>query len=208
MDRVIALLLCVPLAACRDRGRPPASGHGQPAEIAGAFPGAPAAADTAALRAYTVAVDSLAEGAGEELYAVVNGQLVPVPDEASWPDLAEARIHLLRAADGSPRRHVEIPVSESGDWSVAAVHYFDREGRTVGFALEASWFNSGCTEVLRDFRFMLYDPTFRRKLEERRYLDAAGQPRDTVGCVNPYQFDRGAFSSYGSLAAAGLAPAR
>lgn len=201
------LLALVPLLACRER-RGPEPGAGEvPGGALAALPDGPAASDSASLRAYTEVIDSFSQQAHEELYAVANGQLVPVADEASWPELAEAQIRVLRAADGTPRRHVESPVSESGDWSVAAVHYFDREGRTVGFALEASWVNSGCTEVLRDHRFLLYDERFRRRLEEERFLDADGLATDTTGCLMPYDFDRSAFSNYTNLVAAGLAPA-
>ncbi len=204
--RALVLLVLLPLA-CRERQAPGAAAGAAPGGAAFALPDGPSSDDSASLRAYTEVIDSFAQQAHEELYAVANGQLVPVADEASFPELAEAQIRVLRAADGTPRRHVESPVSESGDWSVAAVHYFDAQGRTVGFALEASWPNSGCTEVLRDHRFMLYDARFRRRLEEELFLNADGQPQDTTGCLMPYEFDRSAFSNYTSLVAAGLAPA-
>ena len=62
------------------------------------------------------------------------------------PDDTDVSYSILKDSTGRIRAILESPYSESGDWYIAYVHYFDEEGKTFAFVKQVNSFNSICTE--------------------------------------------------------------
>lgn len=69
-------------------------------------------------------------------------ELISNPDDA--PDSADEIFAVLRDQRGRVEYAAESPVSQSGDWNIQSIHYFDTTGTTVVVERGASFFN-GCT---------------------------------------------------------------
>lgn len=166
--------------------------------------------DPAALVAWADSVDSAASHAPgrERTFALARGRLVPVHDSTGWPPNAEAEIRVFSTADGRPLRHLEMPVSESGDWALELAHYFDAQGRTVVFASDGRYFRANCGDgVAHDQRRTVYGPGFRKRASTRRLLDERDRPIPEAECGHPYDFFAGEpRASYDALVQAGRAP--
>ena len=167
-------------------------------------------ADAPGLLAWADSVDSLAaRGRGtERTFALREGRLTPVRDSTEWPEGYEAEVRVFSGTDGRPLRHLEIPVSLSGDWSLELAHYFDARGRTVVFASDGRYFRGDeCGGVVHDRRRTAYDPAFRSLASNRRLQDEAGRPVDPGPCGHAYDFFAGEpLASYDALVRAGRAP--
>lgn len=171
----------------------------------------PPPADAAGLVAWADSVDSLAARGGgtERIFALKDGRLTPVRDSTEWPDEFESEIFVLWGPDGRPLRHLEVPVSQSGDWFLERSHYFDARGRTVVFASDGRYFRGGeCGLVVHDKRRTAYDSTFRALASTRRLQnDSTGRVVDAAACGHAYDFFAGEpVASYDALVRAGRAP--
>jgi hypothetical protein len=71
---------------------------------------------------------------------------------------------------------MEVPTSQSGDWSAVIQHWFAPDGRTILYEFSISGFSSGCTEILRERWRVYLSPSGGTLAESRRYTDSAGTP--------------------------------
>jgi hypothetical protein len=162
----------------------------------------------ASLVAWAASVDSLATArkGTERTYALRNGRLAPVRDSADWEG-AEAEVRIFTAPEGRPLRHLEIPVSQSGDWTLELAHYFDAQGRTVVFASDGRYFRGCGGGIVHDRRRTVYGRDFRVVSSTRQLQDEAGKPLDEATCGHPYSFFAGEpRATYTALVQAGRAP--
>jgi hypothetical protein len=138
-------------------------------------------------------IDSLAElpSAAQVHFAHAGTGLITVHDSTDWPDSADAEIAVFTDPDGLPRRHVEIPQSQSGDWSLTWATYFDSIGRTRVFISTLRYFREDCGEVVIEERQTVFRPDFTVTRSTRHRLDRSGVPREASGCGHPYTFSVG-----------------
>ena len=167
--------------------------------------------DAAGLVAWADSVDSLAARGGgtERIFALKAGRLTLVRDSTEWPEEYESLIFILSGPDGRPLRHLENPVSQSGDWFLELSHYFDARGRTVVFASDGRYFRGGeCGLVVHDRRRTAYDSTFRALASTRQLRnDSTGRAVDPAACGHAYDHFAGEpLASYDALMHAGRAP--
>jgi hypothetical protein len=176
----------------------------------------PATPDLAMVLAWADSVDSLAAqpGARQRSFAIVWGRLISVRDSTEWPDEAEAEVLVLVDTAGRPLRHLEMPVSESGDWWLGLTHYFDERGRTSVFARNVRYFSGaeGCGDGIADVRRRtVYGPDLRVVSSELRLEDGTGQPLDEKACPVSTRYDEffadDPQPTYDALVRAGRAPA-
>lgn len=171
----------------------------------------PPPTDAAGLVAWADSVDSLAARgrSTERVFALKDGRLTPVHDSTGWPEEYEAEIRIFSGPDGRPKRQLEMPVSQSGDWSLELAHYFDARGRTVVFASDGRYFRGGeCGLVVHDKRRTAYDSAFRPLSSTRQMRnDSTGRAVDADACGHVYDFFAGEpVASYDALVRAGRAP--
>lgn len=178
--RILVPALLCGLAACSgDR-----SAHDQPAAEPAkteARQEAPPVDPLEAARRRVAEVDTMREKSPDRLkmWAKVPGDsaLVFVKDTASWPDEMEWGMNSWTDPQGRPIAFAEWPFSETGDEFGEGTHWFDEQGRTVAFEMHVSSFTSGCTEIVRDTRRTLYDPSsFRALSTDTVHTDADGKP--------------------------------
>ena len=96
-------------------------------------------------RAAQQAVDSLIahhQGLTVHLAALnADSQIVAVKDTTAWPDQLQETYNIWTDSLGRVVRAVQVPVSESGDWSNVYEYDFDRTGTTTVFVRTSSFFN-------------------------------------------------------------------
>lgn len=125
-------------------------------------------------------------------FARVGAHLLYVQDSTQFPTNAEAIIRISRTRSGRPLRYVESPVSESGDWSLALIHYFDALGRTQQFVSSSSYFGGDCArDIIVDRSVTRYRSDFTVASSTRTLHDDRGLPVDSTVCVSPPSFFAG-----------------
>lgn len=168
-------------------------------------------ADVVALLARTGSIDSLARSSPdiERHFALAGGRLVPVSDSSAWPQEAEAEVRVLLAQDGRPLRHIEVPVSGSGDWYAEHAHYFDETGRTVAIRDYVGYIVDECGGSGSITRRTVYGPPFQVLWTETSNTDATGADREPAECEGRVDLLAGMpRESYAAFVLAGQAPER
>ncbi|MES2809073.1 MAG: hypothetical protein V4619_10635 [Bacteroidota bacterium] len=114
-----------------------------------------------------------------QLFAKVTGQdtLVLVED-GEWPDDTEYSINMMRDTSGNIIRISSTPVSQTGDWNVECIHYFNQQGNTVVYEKRAGAFvlpNDGLAfETITDY----FDTDFIAIKRNYDLLDKNDNPLD------------------------------
>ncbi len=70
-----------------------------------------------------------------------DSQIVAVKDTTAWPDQQQETYNIWTDSLGRVVRTVQVPVSESGDWSNVYEYDFDSTGTTTVFVRTSSFFN-------------------------------------------------------------------
>lgn len=116
----------------------------------------------------------------EDLTLVVNEE---------WPRRVETSFNVWKNPEGVIKVIGEYPFSESGDWSIGYVHYFDKVGRTYSFMRNTNFFNSECTEGLASEEIIeYYNKDFNRVDREYSLTDARGEKLDKNDCTLTYDY--------------------
>jgi hypothetical protein len=105
-----------------------------------------------------------------------------------WPEDIATTYNIYLGPEQKILKFVEVPFSESGDWAVRFIHYFDASGRTRLFVYTGSFFNSVCTEVLRERKESYFDTSFTKLRSVSGVYDKDWKPIDSTGCVFNYDF--------------------
>jgi len=125
--------------------------------------------------------------------------LIPLKD-MTLPDETETSFNILR---DSLRRIVAIaesPYSQSGDWFLTLIHYFDKNGQTFAFERQTNFFNSGCTEeVAYETKTEYYDNDFKLIRREYKLVDEKGLDLNKDSCTFMYDYSYKVFPSVDKL---------
>jgi hypothetical protein len=105
-----------------------------------------------------------------------------------WPEDISATYNIYLGPGRKILKFVEVPFSESGDWAVSFIHYFDSSGRTRLFVYTGSFFNSECTEILRERKEFYFDTSFAKLRSVSALYDKDWKPIDSTGCIFNYDF--------------------
>jgi len=117
------------------------------------------------------------------------GEIVNVND-SDFSEPAESTFNILRDNSDNIVLILELPVSESGDWSIIYANYFDKNGKIFAFERKTNFFNSHCTdgvayETITKFynnNFVVVDSTYKLVDQNDNLLN-----RDS--CQFPYDYD-------------------
>lgn len=125
-----------------------------------------------------------------------NYTLVEIKDTKNWPDSIDYTLNIYFDAKGNPIIFGLYPYSESGDWDLNLEHYFDENENTIYFKYYLGFFNSICTEILREYKHFYFDKSFKLIHSKLEYYDIDNQPIDTSGCIFNYNFDFKYYKNY------------
>ena len=104
----------------------------------------------------------------EVLVKEPNIEKLTVVFNENWPDTIEKTYNIWRNGKGNIVLIGEFPTSESGDWDIEYLHYFDKKEEIFAFQRNTNFFNSMCTEgVAYEKIIEYYNSNFNRI--ERNY---------------------------------------
>jgi len=164
------------------------------------------------IQTHAALIDSVNRGAQlgryrRLLFAEFEQSLSPIPDANALPDSAVALVEVLVDSEGRAVRHAESPVSQSGDWTLTYLHYFDLQGRTAVYIASGRYF-SECSQIMSYRRQLAFDSLGRSRDSIVSYTDTTGRVRTAEECGNSYEFFPGSASKdYADLVKHGKAPA-
>lgn len=130
---------------------------------------------------------------------------------AEAPDGATAIITVESDQSGRVLRHVEEPISESGDWSLTLTHTFDTSGAVTRYESVGRYFSpdSSCSRVVQDHRTWVRRPRDDGWDSTRTLSGQAGTVVSDENCGHAYAFFAGQrFERYAELVAGHRAPRR
>ena len=108
-------------------------------------------------------IDKLFEKRGKSvlIYAKVSGRkaLVAVTNN-KWPDGIDYSYNVLKNASGKVILIAQIPYSESGDWDIEHLSYFDESGRMFAFVDKQSIFTDYKGVFVRSIGTRYFDDNF------------------------------------------------
>jgi hypothetical protein len=177
------LLLAIFFVACQSAER---SNH---ADTAGVL----STADSLeAMRSEKAAIDTLIRRQAGQwvVLAKLVGRDQPIPIvNGQFPDSIETSFQIWKDSLGTILAIAEFPFSESGDWQIRYMHYFNKAGKTFAFERQCSFYNSICTEgaafetstAFYNMRFQPMDTAYTLVDEGRRALQKNS-------CQFPYQY--------------------
>jgi hypothetical protein len=116
------------------------------------------------------------------------GKLTLVKNE-QWPEEIETTYNIWENAEGQVIVVGEYPLSESGDWDIEYLHYFDNNGKIFSFERNTNFFNSICTEgVAYESLVEFYNSDFIRINSTTSLVDEARKNLKKEDCVMNYDF--------------------
>lgn len=106
-----------------------------------------------------------------------------------WPEEISVTYNLWANAKGQIEMIDEYPFSESGDWGIAYLHYFDKNGETFSFERNTNFYNSECTDGLTNENILeFYDSDFNRLSRTYELTGPGGQNLNNQDCALPYDY--------------------
>ena len=119
---------------------------------------------------------------------VGKAELTTVLNEV-WPDNVEITFNVWKDAKGDIKQIGEYPFSESGDWFIGYVHYFDNLGKTFAFERSTNFFNSICTDDIAFEKIIeYYNRDFNRVDRFYSLTNSEGQKLNEEACTFTYDY--------------------
>ncbi|MCX6168114.1 MAG: hypothetical protein NTX65_02155 [Ignavibacteriales bacterium] len=117
------------------------------------------------------------------------------------PEYLEETYQIYYDLNRNPICIYVMPFSESGDWFLTNEYYFGKDGKTIFYRYCLNYFNSECTEIMREFKDYYFDSNFKMINNYQYYQDKNRKPIDFKDCYNPYSFEPiyQSFSNYESI---------
>ena len=107
----------------------------------------------------------------------------------NFPENVETSYNVFRDKSNRIISVLESPYSESGDWDVEYVHYFDSDGKTIAFERRTGFFNSECTnDAAHEVICHYYNPAFTEISKVYKLTDSKGKTLNKSKCTFNYEF--------------------
>jgi hypothetical protein len=101
--------------------------------------------------------------------------LVPIEND-KWPDKIEYTYNVLKGVSGKINFIAEIPYSESGDWDIEHLTYFDESGKTFAFVDKQSIFTDYKGGIVRAIDTRYFNKRFHQIKKTEELLDKDFKP--------------------------------
>jgi hypothetical protein len=82
----------------------------------------------------------------EVLVKEPNKEKLTIVLNENWPETIEKTYNIWKNENGNIVLIGEFPTSESGDWDIEYLHYFDKKEKIFAFQRNTNFFNSMCTQ--------------------------------------------------------------
>jgi hypothetical protein len=82
----------------------------------------------------------------EVLVKEPNKEKLKIVLNENWPETIETTYNIWKNENGNIILIGEFPTSESGDWYIEYLQYFDKKEKTFAFQRNTNFFNSMCTD--------------------------------------------------------------
>jgi len=106
-----------------------------------------------------------------------------------WPEEVETTFNIWKNSEGKVIVVGEYPFSESGDWDIEYLHYFNKKGKIFSFERNTHFFNSICTEgVAHEAIVEFYDTDLKKIDRKYNLVDEAKKELKKENCVMNYDF--------------------
>ena len=106
-----------------------------------------------------------------------------------WPDEVEYSYNILKDSANNIIMILQGPFSESGDWDISYIHYFDKAGKTFAFERRTNFFNSECTEgAAYEVVSNYYQDNFTKVDQTYKLTNKQGKSLAKSKCNFPYDF--------------------
>ncbi|MBO9659606.1 MAG: hypothetical protein J7527_12355, partial [Chitinophagaceae bacterium] len=125
----------------------------------------------------------------ESFGLTTEGKVIKIADEQEESDMFSTIYLVVKNKLGAIVRISESPYSQSGDWSVSVIYYFDKNNRT--FALEKNYatFHSLCNdEAVAEQRTIFYDKNM-NTINNVRIVTGDGNRVVADSCIVPFYDD-------------------
>jgi len=110
--------------------------------------------------------------------------------KGAFPDGVQTTYNILADSLGNILTVSEFPFSQSGDWSIALTHYFDKYEKTFAFERQTNFFNSLCTEgVAYETLTKYYDSEFQLITDQYELVDEHENVLKNDSCSFPYDHE-------------------
>jgi hypothetical protein len=103
-----------------------------------------------------------------------------------WPEEIEASYNVLKNAKGKIIMILEMPFSQSGDWSITYTHYFDDAGNTYAYKKETNVFDDVKGGVIYGTQINYYGPNLKPLAKSNTLKDKYGTKVKDTGHINMY----------------------
>lgn len=111
---------------------------------------------------------------------------IPVQND-SFPDDIETEIVVIKDSLGHVMVTSEFSITESADWRISWIHYFDKTGKTFVFQRKVSFYNGGCTNGdAKETKTSYYNANFQVTQQEYSLVDENNNELQKDSC----KFDR------------------
>jgi hypothetical protein len=120
-------------------------------------------------------------------------ELVGIKNEKNtkWPaeELTEVSYNVFKDSIGKVVMIAKMPFSESGDWDVSYVYYFDSFGKIFAFERISGFFNSICTDdAAHETLARYFDKNLKQINQTYKLTDSKKKPLNKLKCTFPYNF--------------------
>jgi hypothetical protein len=124
-------------------------------------------------------IDKLLEKHSHSLliYAKVSGKKAWIAiKNDNWPDEIDYTCNVLKNASGKVIFIGQIPYSESGDWDIEHLSYFDESGKIFAFVDKQSIFTDYKGGIVREISTRYFDENFRQLKKTDELADKDFKP--------------------------------
>lgn len=109
--------------------------------------------------------------------------------DSKFPDSVETTYNVWTDSLDHIRLIGEFPFSESGDWAISYLHYFDTNDKTCAFERYTGFYNSICTDNLAHENIVdYYDRDFNRVNRDYWLKDSKGNALVKDSCMFNYDY--------------------
>ncbi|OKS88265.1 hypothetical protein [Mucilaginibacter polytrichastri] len=126
------------------------------------------------------------------VWAKVKGKPIAIKvNNGKWPDNIEYSYNLITDTVNHTTLVLASPYSESGDWDIDYLYYFDANGKLFSFERRTGFFNSECTtddDAAHETITYYYNSQFKQIRKFYRLQDSKGRNLIKSKCILNYDF--------------------
>ena len=146
-----------------------------------------------------IKVENVYENENEkiELFVQIDSEseIERVPNFNDIPEAILNSYNIIRSNDNEILMIGEYPYSESGDWDISYLSYFDKNGNIVAFVRYCNFFNGLCAEIVKETSIYYFDKNHNLVKKTYEIKDSDGNPLNYTDCEFNYRYEYSIFKT-------------